>query len=164
MNSKWKKTFILGITGVTLGSTVLGSSMSVVNASENEKVSVSTSVKNLSVKQIDKVLLDNGFTYSEVKTANLFNKRMVYSALVERSDRGEFAKKLEDVLRHCKGHLRDWLRHINILDFVGIAVSLWNAYDGEPTRVIYHTLRHFGVSRHEASRWSRVIVSALGYL
>ena len=159
MQKQSMKLVVSLLTGITLGSSVVGSGTSVVQASENEGVSVSTSVN-----QMDQVLLDNGFTYYEVKTANLFNKKMVYSALVERSDRGEFAKKLLRVLREVKGHLGDWLRHINPLDFVGFAVSIWNAYDGEPTRIIYHILRHFGASKRDASRWSHVIVDVLGYL
>lgn len=162
MKKKTFKIFVASLVGMTLGSSVVGSGVSVANASV--EVSASTSADKVNLKQMDDVLMANGFTYSEVKTASVFNKKTVYVALVERSKRGEFAKKLLRVLRDCKGHLGDWLKHINLLDFVGVAVSLWNAYDGEPDRIIYHTLRHFGVSRHEASRWSRVIVDAIGYL
>jgi len=158
MKKKYFKITIATLAGITLGSTCVNTGVTLANTKPIVSINHSYSTN------MNKVLLEAGLTKEEIKQATFEEKNIIYKALIERSEKGEFTKKLIKALRHVKGHLKDTIKKIGIPSLVAEAIKLWNDYDGTPSRVIYHTLRHFGVSKHNASRWTHIIMDIIGFI
>lgn len=167
MQKKVFKSIVTVLTGITLGSSVIGSGVSVVSASEMSHSSVESNIETVSeprhsyLKMMNDTLLQAGFSQSDIDRASFSDKQVVYKALVEKSEKGRFVREVTRVLKRAGGSLGRFAKRVGVLAIISHIVRAWDAYDGEPSRILYHVFRMFGASRTTAHRWTRVIMSQI---
>lgn len=159
MQKKSMKVIVSLLAGITLGSSVIGSGVSMVNASESMSIQNHTYLKNM-----NKVLLEAGLKQSEIDRASFSDKQIIYNTLLEKSEKGRFSRALIKALEHVKGSAKKFIEKFGVVLMVAEAIKLWDDYDGEPSRIIYHVFRYFGASRYNASRWTHMIMDIIDFV